>query len=71
MSEQYNQDITHLVTCTELTNFVRGNGRNFVKFSENNLMHIANRHDENGTDIKKFMHESDNKVYPLNITYID
>ena len=62
VSEQFNQDVTHLVTCTaELINYVRGNGRNFAKFSEKKFINIANWHDENGPGMKKYTY--DNKVY--------
>ena len=60
MSEQYNQGVTHLVTCTELTNYVRRNWRNFANLG-GNLINNANGHDENGRGMNKVTY--DNKVY--------
>ena len=54
--------VTHLVTCTELTNNVRGIGKNFVKFGEKNLMNIASGQHENGHGQRQFTYY-DNKVY--------
>ena len=56
-------DVTHLVTCTELTNNVRGIGKNFVKISAENLMNIPSGQHQKMVMAKEIHMSYDNKVY--------